>query len=423
MIRIGIIGVGGFAANHHQAVQALENAGECRLVCGCDPDATALADAGVRLDFAGRGIRAYADYREMLAAHKHELDVVTVPTPIPLHAPMHRACVESGVACYLEKPPTLNPDELEQMIAADAGARYAAQVAFNFIVEKPRRLLKARILAGEFGTLRRATFLGLWPRTLSYFLRNNWAGRLFWNDGRLVLDSCIGNAMAHFIHNLLFWTGTGDVSAFSTLREVQAELYRAHAIETFDTCFVRAVCDSGAELRIAATHTGARSSRHEERVECDNATIIYRTGNGYQILDRDGVEIERGANEPGMFVEENMRAYFAYLRSESPRPLTPLADARPFVHLNALAFVASGSVTNLAPDQFQRVTLTEGGKEVEYLTADGVRDACETFARTGVFPADQGAVWARPGTRTATSNGLWRLRPVCETILADLPSR
>jgi predicted dehydrogenase len=59
MIRIGIIGVGGFAASHHQAVQSLEATGECRLVCTCDPGAAALAGAGVRHDFVGRGVRTY----------------------------------------------------------------------------------------------------------------------------------------------------------------------------------------------------------------------------------------------------------------------------------------------------------------------------------------------------------------------------
>ncbi|MBC7807205.1 MAG: Gfo/Idh/MocA family oxidoreductase [Akkermansiaceae bacterium] len=420
MIRIGIIGVGGFAANHHQSVQALEAAGECRLVCACDPNPDALAKAGARLDFAGRGVRIHADYREMIAAHRHELDVVTVPTPIPLHAEMHRECVENGVACYLEKPPTLDPDELERMIVAERGAEYATQVAFNFIVEEPRRRLKARILAGEFGQMRRVSFMGLWARPLSYFVRNGWAGRLLWDDGRLVLDSCIGNAMAHFVHNLLFWAGTGNIDAFAGLKEVEAELYRAHAVETFDTCFVRALCDGGAELRIAATHTGARDNRHEERITCDDATVVYKTGNGYQILDREGNETERGENAGGVLVEENLRAYFAYVRGETRRPMTRLVDARPFVHLNALAYVAAGAVTDLGAECVRQVAVTGAAGEVEeYLVADGVRAACETFAATGVFPTGQGATWACPGARTATANDLWRIRPVAETMLTE----
>src|SRR5690606_28291972 len=36
-IRVGIIGMGGYAARHHEALLQLENAGEARLVCTCDP--------------------------------------------------------------------------------------------------------------------------------------------------------------------------------------------------------------------------------------------------------------------------------------------------------------------------------------------------------------------------------------------------
>ncbi len=32
-LRLGIVGMGGFAQSHHEAVLALEREGECRLVC------------------------------------------------------------------------------------------------------------------------------------------------------------------------------------------------------------------------------------------------------------------------------------------------------------------------------------------------------------------------------------------------------
>jgi predicted dehydrogenase len=36
-IRIGIIGLGGFAGSHHNAVARLEERGHAKLVCTCDP--------------------------------------------------------------------------------------------------------------------------------------------------------------------------------------------------------------------------------------------------------------------------------------------------------------------------------------------------------------------------------------------------
>ena len=93
---VGVIGMGGFAGAHHNVVRALEIAGECRLICACDPRMDSFVDRCRELDFAARGVKLFHDYERMLDECRGELDVVTIPTPVPLHAPMHRACVERG---------------------------------------------------------------------------------------------------------------------------------------------------------------------------------------------------------------------------------------------------------------------------------------------------------------------------------------
>ncbi|MEO5960438.1 MAG: Gfo/Idh/MocA family oxidoreductase, partial [Opitutaceae bacterium] len=203
-IRIAIIGMGGFAGSHHNAVARLEERGHAKLVATCDPNLPAFVGQQQAWRLAARGVQVFEDYRALLEACHADLDLVVVPTPIQLHAEMHAAATAYGLPTYLEKPPTLDYAELEKMIAADARARKASLVGFNFIIEKARLSLKERLLAGEFGAIRGATLSAMWPRPASYFVRNDWAGRLL-IDGRVVLDSCFGNAMAHFVHNLLFW--------------------------------------------------------------------------------------------------------------------------------------------------------------------------------------------------------------------------
>lgn len=406
MMRLGIIGTAGFASSHHLAVQALESAGECRLVCTCDIQEEALRAARERWDLDRRSVHTYTDYREMLDAHRAELDMVTVPAPIPLHAEMHRACVERGLACYLEKPPTLDPDELERMIALEAQTRRETQVGFNFIAESTRQALKARLLSGEFGRLRQVSFSGWWPRASSYYARNAWAGRLIGDDGRLVLDSCIGNAMAHYLHNLLFWAGTDSLFSWASPAAVTAELYRAHAIQGFDTCFVRAECVEGAELRIAASHACEGPSEHQERLECEEATITYVTGGTYEVTWGDGRPHELAPADRHDLFQANLRAYFSYLRGDAPRPLTRLADARPFVHLQALAYVAAGAITQVGPEHLLRPSSEGDPGASEGIAITGVREACATFMATGRFPSAQGLAWAR------TSGGAVAASPV-----------
>ena len=286
-IRIGIIGMGGFAGSHHHAVARLEERGHAKLICTCDPRAELFVGEQQAWKFSARGVQVFNDHRAMLDACHRNLDLVVIPTPIQLHAEMHEAATALGLPVYLEKPPTLDHAELEKMIVADTRAHKAAHVGFNFIIEQPRLALKERLLAGEFGTIRGATLAAMWPRPASYFTRNNWAGRLFIGD-RVVLDSCFGNAMAHFVHNLLFWTGGPELYSWAKIAAVRAELYRAHAIEGADTFFVEADAAAGTTMRFALSHACAGAGTHGETVLCDKATLRYSVGGHVEIHWNDG---------------------------------------------------------------------------------------------------------------------------------------
>lgn len=411
-LRVAIIGMGGFAQQHHRTLHRLEEEGACCVVATCDPRPDLFAAEMDERKFARRSIRVYSDHLQMLDAHRQELDLVTVPTPIPLHAPMHRACVERGFACYLEKPPTLCYKELDEMLAVEAGAAKQTQVAFSFIAEEPRRVLKTRLLRGDFGRIRRVGLIGFWPRATRYFTRSPWAGRLIF-DGRPVLDSCVGNALAHYVHNLLFWCGRDGLYSWETVASVESELYRAHAIESFDTCFARGRGTSGVEIYIAATHAGKGQQYQREIVECEAATITYVTGDTYRVDWRDGRR-EIGQADRRDLVRVNFQTYFDYLRGDIPRPLTRLIDARPFVHFYDLILVAGKSITNIRGDLVERLAAPEGGGE--YVAISGVGEACEAFIETGLFPAAQGRPWAKTGGQAFTEE-LPYLRPVVRQMI------
>jgi predicted dehydrogenase len=416
-IRIGVIGMGGFAGSHHQAIARLEERGQARLVCTCDPNIAAFRAEQDALKFANRGVRLFNDYAAMLDTCHTQLDVVLVPTPIQLHAEMHRAATARGLPAYLEKPPTLDYAELERMIAADARARKASMVGFNFIIEKPRLALKARIVAGEFGAIRGATLNALWPRPACYFSRTEWAGRILM-DGHLVLDSCFGNAMAPFVHNLLFWIGRGDVFSWGQIAAVRAELYRAHRIDGADTFFVEADTHDGITLRVAMSHACSGPSEHCEMIVCDKATIRYSVGHTTEVRWHDG-RVERIALEPFDPLFENHLEYFRYLRGESPRPATTLADARPFVALNDLAYVSSVKISPIPADLIAQVRDDKDQKD--YLHVDGLAAAHERFLTKGVWPGANG--WERQPGEVVTPADLTRFEPTVLAMEADARSR
>jgi predicted dehydrogenase len=274
----------------------------------------------------------------------------------------------------VEKPPTLDFAELDRMVAADARARKSSLVGFNFIVEKSRLALKERLLSGEFGAIRGGTLSALWPRPSGYFGRNGWAGRLI-VDGRIVLDSCFGNAMAHYVHNMLFWTGTPGLYSWAEVAAVRAELYRAHAIEGADTFFVEADLASGCTLRFAISHACAGASTSSETVICENCR---------------------------------------YMRGEVARPATTLEDSRPLVVLNDLAHVSSGRIHPIPPGL---VSVARDEKEQkDYLSVAGMAKIVDNFLSRGIWPGYAG--WRRDNGEVVTPSDLARFHDVVRAMAA-----
>lgn len=83
--------------------------------------AGASRNAGRRARFRGRfpAARAYADYRELLAAERPE--IVSVAANTPAHADITVACAEAGVRCvFCEKPLATSLADADRMLAACA---------------------------------------------------------------------------------------------------------------------------------------------------------------------------------------------------------------------------------------------------------------------------------------------------------------
>jgi predicted dehydrogenase len=411
-VRIGIVGMGGFAGSHHNTVARLEERGIVRLVCACDPRLQAFSGEQQTWRFALRGVKVFDDYRAMLAASHRELDYVVTPTPIRLHSEMHDAITSFGIPAYVEKPPTLDFAELEKMILADTRARKSSLVGFNFIVEKSRLALKERLLSGEFGAIRGGTLSALWPRPSGYFARNGWSGRLM-IDGHIVLDSCFGNAMAHFVHNMLFWTGTPGLYSWAKIAAVRAELYRAHAIEGADTFFVEADLATGCTLRFALSHACAGASTSSETVICEKAILRYAVGGQIEVSWKDG-RTERISSGPFDGLEENHLEYCRYMRGETSRPATTLEDSRPLVILNDLAHVSSGSIHPIPP---HLVTQERDEKEQkEYIGVSGMGKIVDNFLGRGIWPGYAG--WRRDNGEVVTPADLPRFHDVVRSMAA-----
>jgi predicted dehydrogenase len=408
---VAVIGLGGFAQAHHRALLKLEEKGACRLFCASGRNPANYQKFMDEMVFQKRGVQVFNNHLEMLDKHHAELDMVVVPTPIHLHGPNHRDVVERKVPCYLEKPPTLDYRELESMIETDAKAVQPTLVGFNMISDQVRLDIKKRLVRGEFGALRRASFLGYSPRFTPYYTRAGWAGAIE-VDGHLVLDSCIGNGLAHYVHNLFLWCGTGDVFSWGELRELDAELYRCHAITNYDTVFARGWTKNGVELRVVGSHSGEMPGNHKEIIECEKATIEWTMAQSWRIEWKNGKVDEQKIDPEGSTIENCLRRYLNFLKGKEPRPLTLLKDCRPYVQLIDLAYVAARKIHTVDPKQVKRTTINPGEESV---AIHGIREACDTFIARGELPSQQKLPWAGTGGHAAIEE-LSRFATIIESV-------
>lgn len=354
---VAVVGLGGYAAQHHAALERLEAEGKCQVAATCDP----VLDSP--------RVPTYRTLEELLGRHGSELDVVTLPVPVPLHASMHRAVVDMGIACYLEKPPTLWWPEYQAMLEVESRAVRPTQVGFNFIGDPLRQELKRRIEAGEFGALREASLFAVWPRDAAYYARAGWAGRMTL-QGKPVLDNPLGNAMAHHVQNILFLCGAQEIES------VRASLLRAHPIESFDTAFVSARLPSGVETRFAATHADNGAHFERETLTFERARIVFTAWNRAEIHRGSTVEhLQSAIPNHAAMLEHNLAAY---LEGVAP---TPLSACAPFVSLIDLAYLSSNGAGNVDP---KRVTKGDGKVHVE-----GLLESLKRFAESGAWPDEE----------------------------------
>jgi UDP-N-acetylglucosamine 3-dehydrogenase len=140
----GVIGLGAMGINHARVYGEMEGV-ELVAVADPAPERRRLAD---RPPKAG-SLRAYADYREMLA--RERLDLVSVAVPTRLHREVALAALERRVATLVEKPIAADLEEGQAILAAAEKAGCQLMVGHVERFNPALQELKRRLEAGELG--------------------------------------------------------------------------------------------------------------------------------------------------------------------------------------------------------------------------------------------------------------------------------
>lgn len=119
--KIAVIGAGGMLQYH---AAGFREAG-AEIVAIADMNATAAAEAASQWGAA----QSFGDVQQML--DESDADAVSIIVPNKFHAPLAIQCLNAGKHVFCEKPPALNADQVQEMVAAAKQADKMLMFNFN----------------------------------------------------------------------------------------------------------------------------------------------------------------------------------------------------------------------------------------------------------------------------------------------------
>jgi len=114
-LTVGLIGCGDISRSHLKTYQALG----LKCVAMCDLDTSRVESR--KEQFSMDDADVMTDYEELVK--RDDIDIVTVATPVAMHAPMTIAALRAGKHVACEKPSTLDINENRQIIEEADKAR------------------------------------------------------------------------------------------------------------------------------------------------------------------------------------------------------------------------------------------------------------------------------------------------------------
>ncbi len=294
-LRFAVVGLGGYGLVHLDAVHWLAQQGLGQLT-----GVVALAEDRKKnparvTAMQAQGVKLFDSIDEFFSQGVDLADVLGIPIGIHQHVPVSCAALRAGLHVYCEKPLAATVQEVDRLIAVRNTMRKKIAVGFQHIYSHSIQQLKARIRAGKLGRVQSISLLCGWPRSLQYFARNEWAGKMRLG-GDWVLDSPANNAHAHYLLNLLY-LASAQARHADTPAELRAELYRANPIESCDTVQMKFTTQEGVNCHALLTHANSRPLGPQMKIVCEKGAVAWESDNGQTVVEYAGGAVERFDNE------------------------------------------------------------------------------------------------------------------------------
>jgi predicted dehydrogenase len=384
-VSIVMVGIGGYGHFYLKILLEEFPPGAVELRGAVDPSPE---KSGLHDELLGRRIPIFSALEEFYGAGM-TTDLAVISSPLHFHVPQSILALENGSHVLCDKPLGVTVQEgLELIRRRDSTGRWV-RIGYQWCYSSAIQALKRDIIDGLFGKPVRFKTLCFWPRERAYYQRNDWAGRRRDPSGRLVLDSPANNAMAHFLHNLLYLLGDKPHLSIRPV-EATAELYRAYPIENFDTAACRVITTDGVELLFYASHVTDQTIEPTFNLEFEGAVVSFREKSEEIIaIFKSGAVKQYGSPD----ADHQFRKLFeAVAAVNETRPIVcgPEAALPQTICINGL----QEYVTQIAA--FPEAMISWSGDGARLLV-DGLGEALLDSYRNNRLPGELGYPWAVKG--------------------------
>jgi predicted dehydrogenase len=191
-IRFGIIGCGGIANTHAEALLTIKGA-KLIGICGGTPDEPK--------EFAAKyGIKSFNSTDELLESD--EIDAVCICTPSGFHAPIAINAAQHKKHAIIEKPLALTKESAKKIIKAfkanGVTGSVISQLRFSTDIREAREMIRS----GKIGKIIMANLVMKYSRSQAYYDQGNWRGTWKLDGGGALMNQGI-----HGVDMLLFLLG------------------------------------------------------------------------------------------------------------------------------------------------------------------------------------------------------------------------
>ncbi len=340
-------------------------------------------------------IPCYDSIREYLnAARKDVADLAIIASPIHLHVPQTCEALKAGMNVLCEKPISGTVQDALKIIEVRKKAKKFVVIGYNWSFFSEILKIKQDFLGGKFGKPLRMKSFVLGPRSLLYYSRNNWAGKIRSDKGEFILDSPVNNAHSHYLHNMLFITGD-KWSSSAKPEAIRAELYRANEIENYDTAVIEGILTNGARLLFVTSH--AVQDWHKIRIEFEfEKGKLIGDGTDFKMYWNDGSVYSYGTMSDAQQLNKLWQCIDA-VQGNVPVPHCGVEAALSQTICMNAAQESPAKIINF-PKPYVKVNevVSQNKPPEKFVYVEGLSDVLVKCYEQWKMPSDLGCEWAIP---------------------------